>query len=47
MEALHKGVSLAVDGSFTIGFDQYKVDLRGILQSSAQNLLHLETILIK
>lgn len=49
MEALHIGVSLAVNGSFTVGFDQYKnkVDLRGILQSSVQNLVHLEAILIK
>lgn len=47
MEALHIGVSLAVNGSFTVGFDQYKVDLHGILQSSVQNLVHLETILIK
>lgn len=49
MEALHKGASLAVNGSFTLGFDQYKnkVDLGGILQWSVQNLVHLETILIK
>lgn len=49
MEALHKGASLAVSGSFTPGFDQYKnkADLSGILQSSVQNLVHLETILIK
>lgn len=45
----HKAVSLAVNGSFTLGFDQYKnkVDLCGKLQSSVQNLVHLETILIK
>lgn len=49
MEALHKGISWAVNGSFTVGFDQYKnkVDVRGILQSSVQNLVHLQTILIK
>lgn len=49
MAALHESISLAANGSFTVGFDQYKnkVDLRGILQSSVQNLVHLGTILIK
>jgi len=49
MAALHKGVSLAANGSFTDGFDQYKnkVDLHGILQSCIQNLVLFGTILIK
>lgn len=49
MTALHKDISLAANGRFTVDFDQYesKVDLHGILQSGVQNLVHLGTILIK